>query len=76
MHTDNRIQTYWTETKDFIKKTWPKFTDVELGHINANYDKFLEYLKEFYGNFPLNEAIARDKMRLFFNKLDEASFNK
>ena len=71
MNTNNRMQTYWNETTTFIKTVWPQFTDVELGKINGSYDKFLVYLKEFYGNFPLNEAIARDRLKIFYNTLPE-----
>jgi len=75
-HTDNRMQAYWTETCAFIKENWPKFTDIELNQIDANYDRFLVYLKEMYNNFPKNEAIAREKLQKFYNTLDEKQFQK
>jgi len=70
------MQTYWPQTQQFIKSTWPKFTDVELKHIDGNFDVFLKYLKEYYNNFPLTEAIARQKLQRFFNKLDDEQFKK
>ena len=70
-HTNNRMQKYWPETREVIKKTWSKFTDVELGRINGNFDKFLEYLLEYYGGFPMTEAIARSKLNTFFNDMDQ-----
>jgi len=76
LHTNNRMQTYWPETKEFIRKNWPEMTAVELERINGNYDKFLFYLKEYYNNFPLNEAIALTKLQKFYNELDEKRFQK
>lgn len=67
------MQTYWTDSQTFIKANWPKFTDVELTRINGNYDSFLKYLNDLYGNFPLTEAIAREKLYKFYNTLDEAA---
>jgi len=71
MHTNNRMQRHWQETKSFIKENWPKFSDVDLTRINGDFDKFSFYLKEFYNKFPLNEALARDKLRHFHDKMDE-----
>lgn len=72
--TANRFQTFWPQAKDFIKQMWPKFTDVELGRIDGDYDTFLEYLSEFYNDFPKTEAIARDKLKKLFNYLGEQQF--
>lgn len=74
--TKNRFQDFWEDTKPFIKQLWPLFTDVELKHINGNYDTFLKYLNELYNNFPATEAIARDKLKKFFNYLEEKQFQK
>lgn len=74
--TLNRMQTYWPESREFIKKNWPQFTDVELDRINGNYDCFLTYLKEFYNGFPLLEAKARQLLQEFHNELDERLFQK
>lgn len=71
MHTNNRMQRHWAEVREFIRKNWSKFTDVELSRINGDFDKFLVYLKEFYGNFPFTEADARGKLQFFFNEMDE-----
>lgn len=70
-HTPNRMQTYWSETRAFIQENWPKITDVDLDRINGNFDNFLFYLKQYYNNFPLNEAIARGKLQKFFNAMDD-----
>lgn len=70
-HTNNCMQKHWTETRDFIKKTWPRFTEADLNRINGNFDKYLDYLLEFYGGFPLMEALARDKLNTFFADLDK-----
>lgn len=69
-HTPNRLETCWKEARPFIKKTWPRFTDVELDRINGNFDKFLFYLNEFYNNFPLTEALARDTLQKFLNEIE------
>ena len=68
--TNNRLQRHWREAKPFIKATWPKFTDVELSRINGDFDQFLFYLEEFYGDFPRTEAVARGKLQVFLNDMD------
>lgn len=73
-HTPNRLETYWNEAKTFIVANWPKFTDVELAHVNGDFDEFLRQLKTLYGNFPFEEAKARAKFQVFFNQLDEKQF--
>jgi len=70
MSTPNRLQTHWPEVKQFIKKEWPLISDWSLGKINADFDRFLKYLKSNYNNFPLEEARARDKIQKFLNKLE------
>lgn len=70
-HTNNRIQRHWEETQEFIKKEWPKITDVELKKINGDFDKLVEYIIEFYNDFPKSVALARDKMTRFLNQMDE-----
>jgi|GEM_PF-2083994 hypothetical protein len=75
-HTENRLETYWTEAQVFIQKIWPKFTSVELSHVNGNFDTFLVQLKRLYNDFPKNEAIARQKLQIFFNKMEELAFKE
>lgn len=70
IHTNNRMQRHWKEVGDFIGQNWPKFTAVELKRINGDFDVFLTYLKEYYGNFPQTEAVARGKLQAFFNEMD------
>lgn len=69
-HTNNRMQRHWAETKIFIKSTWPRITDVELNRINGDFDQLAFYLKEFYNDFPRNEAVARDRLQRFLNQMD------
>ncbi len=73
-HTLNRIETHWPLVKNFIKSEWPKISETELDSINGNVDKFLLYLKESYGGFPLEEAKARAKLQKFTNTLDDKLF--
>lgn len=75
-HTENRLETYWQDAQIFIQKNWPKFTAVELSHVNGDFDAFLVQLKRLYNNFPLNEAIARQKLQVFFNKMEEKAFQE
>lgn len=70
-HTNNRMQKHWAETRGFIKKTWPKFTEVDLNRINGDFDRFLDCLLEFYNGFPMTEALARAKLNSLFAELDE-----
>ncbi len=74
--TDNRMQTYWTEARAFIEQNWPRISATELDSIAGNFDKFLFFLNEHYGNFPLNEAVARDKINRFLLKTEDATFKK
>ncbi|MBF0107393.1 MAG: hypothetical protein HQM16_18945 [Deltaproteobacteria bacterium] len=71
MHTNHRMQTYWEETQAYVRGTWPKITEGDLKKINGSYDAFLLCLREYYGHFPLTEAQARDKLKAFYNGLDE-----
>jgi len=70
MPTPNRLQVHWPEVKKFIKKEWPLLSDTAISRMNGDFDKFLKYLKESYDNFPLQEAVARDKLQRFLNGLD------
>lgn len=73
-HTENRMQKHWATARTFIKEKWPQFTDVQLDRINGNYDLFNDYLKEYYGGFPLTEATARAQLKKLFDALDEKYF--
>lgn len=64
------MQTYWNQTATFIKKEWPLFSETALQDINGDYTKFLGYLKDYYNDFPLGEAKARDRLQRFFNSLE------
>ncbi len=70
MSTPNRMQTHWTLVRAFIKNEWPKISDTSLRQMNGNFDLFLKSLKETYNNFPLEEAIAREKIQIFLNGLE------
>ena len=69
-HTNNRMQRHWEEVASYIKSEWSQIGDVELARINGDFDKFIFYLKEYYGNFPFNEALARGKLQKILNDLD------
>lgn len=71
MSTPNRMQVYWSQVKFFIKKEWPKLSDSAVNNINGDFDKFLEYLKETYNNFPYEEAVALNKINNFINSIEE-----
>jgi hypothetical protein len=71
MSTPNRMQTHWDKLKNYIAGEWPKFSKASLNDINGDYDKFLFYLKDLYGNFPFEEAKARGKIQSFLNSLDD-----
>lgn len=71
MSTPNRMQTHWSELRNFIKKQWPKISDSQLTIINGDFDRFLKVLQELYDNFPLEEARARNKIQDFLNSLED-----
>lgn len=70
-HTNNRMQKNWWDVRGYIAATWPKLNDTDLDRINGNFDRFLEYLREYYGGFPMTEAIARAKLNAVFNDLEQ-----
>lgn len=70
MTTPNRMETNWPKVAAFIKKEWPLLSDTAIRRMNGNFDRFLEYLKETYNNFPLEEARARDKIQNFLNTIE------
>lgn len=74
MPTPNRLETHWKDAQLFIKRQWPKFTDVECARINGDYDVFLKYLKDLYNDFPLEEAKARARLQKFFNEMEARQF--
>lgn len=75
-HTNQRMQTYWAQTKDFIRENWTKFNETDLEQINGDYDKFFTRYNEYYNDFPAGEAKIRDLLKRFYNKLDDEPFQK
>lgn len=71
MSTPNRLKTHWPEVAGFIQQQWPKISNSAIKNINGNFDVFLKYLKDEYNNFPLEEAIARNKLQEFINTLEK-----
>lgn len=71
MPTENRMQAHWVEVKQFIQKEWPLLSKTVLDQVNGDYDKFLEHLKETYNQFPLEEAKARNKIKIFLDVLEK-----
>lgn len=71
MSTPNRMQLHWEAVKPFIKREWPRISETAIENMDGNFDRFLEYLKESYNHFPLEEARARNKIQDFINKLEE-----
>lgn len=70
MATLNRLETHWNKAKTFIGQEWPELSPTAIEGIQGNYDRFLKVLKEYYNNFPREEAIARQKLQKFLNRLD------
>ncbi|OGQ08991.1 MAG: hypothetical protein A3G32_09105 [Deltaproteobacteria bacterium RIFCSPLOWO2_12_FULL_40_28] len=70
MTTPNRMQDHWESVKKFIHHEWPLLSETTVEDINGDFDKFLEYLKEYYNNFPFEEAKARNKLQRFINSLE------
>lgn len=70
MTTPNRMQDHWESVKKFIRNEWPLLSETAVANINGDFDKFLEYLEEYYDNHPFEEARARNKLQRFINSLE------
>jgi hypothetical protein len=71
-HTQNRMQKHWNAAQTFIKREWPRLTEVDLEEIDGEYDRLIHKVKELYnGGAEIQiEAGIKDKMQRFLNGLE------
>lgn len=72
MNTPNRMQARWEEVSRFLKREWPKLTEVDLEEIDGEYDRLIHKIKELYGGFSeiTQEAGVRGKIQRYLNALE------
>ncbi len=68
----NRMQHHWVEAKSFLKRQWPRLTDVDLEEIDGEYDRLIIKIKDLYqGPTEITqEAGIKDKLQKFFNQIE------
>lgn len=70
--TPNRMQLHWDVMKAYLRREWPKLSDVDLEEIDGEYDRLIHTLKELYrcGDEIQIEAGIRDKIQRYLNELE------
>lgn len=70
--TANRMQSHWDETRAFLKRNWPKLTEVDLDEIDGEYDRLVLKIQDLYGGAaPITqEAPIKKKIQDFLNGLE------
>jgi uncharacterized protein YjbJ (UPF0337 family) len=68
----NRMQRHWENVRRFLKKEWPKLTDVDLEEIDGEYDRLIRKVKELYGGGEeiMQEAAIKGKIQRYLNELE------
>lgn len=71
----NRMQHHWENVRHFLKKEWPKLTDVDLEEIDGEYDRLIHKIKELYGGPEeiMQEAAVKGKIQRYLNDLETIS---
>ncbi len=70
--TPNRMQKHWDAVKPYLKREWPRLTDVDLEQIDGEYDRLIGKVHELYrtGDEIQIEAGIKGKLQRFLNGLD------
>lgn len=70
--TPNRMQQHWKEARAFLKREWPRLTEVDLDQIDGEYDRLIHSLKEIYGGAEeiTQEAAIKGKLQRFLDRLE------
>lgn len=45
----NRMQEQWGSVRGYLKRQWPKLTEVDLDQIDGEYDRLIHKIKGLYG---------------------------
>ena len=72
MNTPNRMQQHWNAVQAYLKRTWPRLTDVDLEEIDGEYDRLIGKVRELYrtGDEIQIEAGIKGKIQRFLNELE------
>ena len=71
--TPNRMQLHWVEVQPFLKRIWPKLTDVDLEEIDGEFDRLIQKIKQLYGGPEeiMQEAPIKSKIQRYLNELEQ-----
>lgn len=71
--TPNRMQRHWGEVQRFLKREWPKITDVDLEEIDGEYDRLIRTVQNLYGGGDeiQIEGSIKTKLQAFLNDLEK-----
>lgn len=72
MNTPNRMQEHWDAVKPYLKREWPRLTDVDLEQIDGEYDRLIRKVRELYrtGAEIQIEAGIKGKLQRYLNELE------
>ena len=70
--TPNRIQKHWDLVKTYLRREWPRLSDVDLEEIDGEYDRLIHKLRELYrsGDEIQIEAGIKGKLQRYLNQLE------
>ena len=66
------MQKHWSVARAYLKREWPKLTDVDFEEIDGEYDRLIHKIHELYGGGEeiQMEAAIKGKMQRFLNELE------
>ena len=73
--TPNRMEAHWGAVKSYLKREWPRLTDVDLEDIDGQYDRLIHKVKEIYGGGDeiQQEAGIKGRLQRFLNDLEQTT---
>lgn len=66
------MQQHWSEARHYLKREWPKLTDVDLEEIDGQYDRLIGKIRELYNGRAeiTQEGAIKTRLQKYFNGLD------
>lgn len=66
------MQKHWSAVQQFLRREWPRLSDVDLEEIDGEYDRLIHKLKVLYrGGAEIQmEAGIKGKVQEFLNELE------